>query len=657
MKRSGLGVCALMGVAVALALASCGRAGTKAPGGSAGGQPGEAEAGSTFTVVGDPGGYSTGASSSMAGAPVSVGPEGGAPGGGGYPSAERCEPGLLSCDGASVRECDADGAGTTIVETCSLSDTCVEGECIAIECAPGARSCRDGQVVECNPEGTGSDPIQSCKADEYCIEHDGSALCNATVCVADEPLCINQIATTCKPDGSGPEPGGQSCEAGSICDDGECVGTICTPGQRLCQHDDVYVCTSNGAGATLFFDCGAEETCDPELGACRPRLCEPGKLGCDESRVAQCNATGLGWEQSGTDCADSNEVCVAGSCKTQTCIPDSTFCKNHDVYLCDEHGVTSSLNQDCADGLYHCTPYLYGNSAYCTYNTCTPGAPMCNGNVLSQCADDGSGIEPGGTDCGDQICSNGACKTKVCTAGQYFCHDGDIAYCWDGVGYTIQQTCGDHARCDESGNGLECRPYACSPGSDACFGNRIGTCGDDGQSLSSVTQDCDAGGQVCSSDSSCGSSALDTLGISEELTSIGSDQVIGNVIDVTSDRELTLLEANLVLAGPRSLRWVIFELSGSYYEARYDKVIANQTGNGYLSSGAISYLLKAGRRYYIGVAVSGGGFVPYYDTAPFAPYLTFGRALGAFSTSYDTSLYAYFPSAHVFDLRFTTQAP
>lgn len=667
MKRAGIGVCAVLGVVSAFGVASCGGTSNKAPGGASdAGGPGEAVGGEPSHQAGSggseshSGGWGTGATLNVPGAAglPSYAEGGGFYGGGGYPSEEPpCEPGDRSCDGPSVRLCDDDGAGTTIVQTCELAETCVAGSCEAIACAPGERSCRDGQVVECNDLGTDVSPIKTCKPDEYCIEQDGSALCNPTVCVANEPLCINQVATTCKADGSGPAPGGETCGGSAVCSGGECVDRLCTPGEKLCQHDDVYVCTSNGASATLFFECGADETCDPELAACRPRLCEPGKLGCDDTRIAKCNATGLGWEQQGTDCDDTDQICVNGSCKTQTCVPDSTFCKNYDVYQCDEHGVTSSLSHDCPNNTQHCAPY-YTNTAYCTYNNCTPGAPMCSGNALSKCADDGSGVAPGGTDCGDQVCSNAACQPKVCTPGQYFCHEGDIAYCYDGVEYSMQQVCGNDASCGQEGNGFVCVAHACKPAAAACVANQVGTCASDGRSLASVTQNCANSGQICSSASSCGPTATDTLGISEELTTFGTDRLIGNIIDVTSNRELTLLEANLVLASPRSLRWVILEhITGYSYDVVYDKVLANQSGSGYLSSGPISYTLQAGHRYLIGVAVSGGGMAPYYDSAPFQPYLTFGTALGGYVTYYDSSLYVYGPEALVYDLRFTTESP
>jgi hypothetical protein len=148
------------------------------------------------------------------------------------------------------------------------------------------------------------------------------------------------------------------------------------------------------------------------------------------------------------------------------------------------------------------------------------------------------------------------------------------------------------------------------------------------------------------------------LGGAEELQSLTIGYVFGDAIDVESNRQLLELEANLVLAAPRTLRWVVYELVGNYYEARYDKVVSNQSGSGYISSGPLSYTLKAGRKYLLGVAVSDGGFVPYYDAVPWQPEVSFGKALGGLAISYSTSLYyGYLATDRVYDLRITTELP
>jgi hypothetical protein len=55
----------------------------------------------------------------------------------------HCLPGTRWCEGSDVVECEADGGGTTTVETCdaSVGDTCVAGACITLcEWAEAARS-------------------------------------------------------------------------------------------------------------------------------------------------------------------------------------------------------------------------------------------------------------------------------------------------------------------------------------------------------------------------------------------------------------------------------------------------------------------------------------------------------------------------------------
>jgi hypothetical protein len=574
---------------------------------------------------------------------------------------DRCEPGARTCDGPSVRLCDAAGI-STIEATCSLSEVCRQGECKAIACVPGRQFCDDGLIRTCSDDGTDSVLVAECATGQFCAEHDGTATCSATPCVADSLMCVNNVATRCKPDGFGPKPGGVDCSVnGQLCQDGECLDPTCVPGQKLCEHDDVYLCVGGGVDAVLFTKCDADEICDPELVACRNRICEPGKLGCDDSREAVCNALGTGWEQTGTDCAASNQVCIAGSCQTPICVANSTFCQGNDVYQCDALGLGSSLSQTCTLGYYHCAPYS-ASQAYCSYNACTPGAAMCSANVATKCNAQGTGAEPGGTDCSpDGVCDyygTHACKPKVCESNTTFCKDGNINYCQDGLSSYTWTNCPDDAPCGQSNGGLACVPYKCWPDLKTCLGNQVGVCAADGMTLASVKQDCAATNEVCVSESACGASAVDSVGSAEELSSQPSGTVFGDVIDVTSNRRLTQLEANMVLAGSRDLRWVVFELVDNYYVSRYDKVVLDQSASGYSSSGPLSYTLKAGKRYLLGVAVSGGGAVPYYDATPWQPEVSFGKVVGGLATTYSTSFYSYYSNAAlVYDLKVTTELP
>jgi len=211
------------------------------------------------------------------------------------------------------------------------------------------------------------------------------------------------------------------------------------------------------------------------------------------------------------------------------------------------------------------------------------------------------------------------------------------------------------------GNVASCAPLPCASGDTACIGNKLGICAADGQSLGSVTQDCGAAGSVCDVDDKCAKTVIDTLGIAEDAETDYGGSVIGDVIDVTSARKVTELQMSLVLASPRELRWVIYEQVGTNLVARVDKVLSNQSGTGFFSSGAggLTYTLKAGKRYLLAVAIAGGNTsIAYFDAAPFSLNASFGSLVGRVNTSYSATLdgsYTY--PDDIYQMKVTTQLP
>lgn len=538
--------------------------------------------------------------------------------------------------------------------SCSREQICQEGACVDIVCVPKATLCADGDVWQCNDDGTRKVLAKDCASDEYCVAQGDAAQCSPTQCVADEPLCAGQVATRCRADGSGPRGGGEDCAAnGEVCYEGQCLTQGCTPGEKLCQHDDVYLCSKNGTGVTLFEACAANEACDPSLAQCRGKVCEPGKLVCDGSRVASCDALGLAWQQTGTDCADSGSLCVDGSCKPKICTPSSTYCKDSAIYTCDALGVSSQLTQQCAESQY-CGPW-YNNAVYCWTDVCTANTAVCNGNAVSTCKPDGSGVQPGGTPCGaDQLCSAGACTAKICTAYQTFCKDNNVAYCYDGLQYYTQVVCGQNAVCQGASGAAHCEPYDCNPGSTTCIGNQVGKCDDTGFALASVSEDCATSSQVCDAKQACADSAVDTIGDAEELATVSTQMLAGVAVDINSARTLTEIEANLVLPGSRDLTWAVYELVSGTYVLRFNKSVAGQTGSGYLSSGTISYSLAAGKTYLFTVGAASGSLAAYYDPAPWSAHASFGRVTGGF-LNYAYALQSYYVNAQqIYDFRLST---
>jgi len=539
--------------------------------------------------------------------------------------------------------------------SCGKDQVCQAGSCVDIVCTPDSTLCVDGNVWQCDSQGLSKALSKDCASDEYCVAQGDSALCSPTQCVANEALCVGQVATSCRADGSGPRAGGEDCAAnGEVCYQGQCLTQGCTPGEKLCEHDDVYLCSMNGTGVMLFEACNDNEACDPNVAQCRNKLCEPGKLVCDGSRVASCDALGLSWQQTGTDCADSNALCIDGSCKPKICTPSSTYCKDNAIYTCDAQGVSSQLTQQCADA-YYCGPW-YNNAVYCWNDVCTAGSAVCNGNSVSTCKPDGSGVQPGGTPCAaDELCNGGVCKAKICTAYQTFCKDNNVAYCYDGLQYYNQVVCGSNAVCQGGAGAAHCEPYDCTPNATTCLGNQVGKCDDTGFALASVTDDCASSSQICDGNDACADSAVDTLADAEELVTVSTQLMLGVAVDTSSSRTLTEIEANLVLPATRDLTWSVYELVSGTYVLRFSKAVAGQTGSGYMSSGTISYQLAAGKTYLFTVNAASGSFAAYYDAAPWsASAASFGRILGGF-LNYSYALQSYYVNAsQVYQMRIST---
>jgi hypothetical protein len=631
MNGSGLGAGWLVLGVGSLALASgCGAThqSTGKDSGTDGGSPqaGAGRSGKGGSVVIEGGAFPIeGGAPSVEGGAPSV--EGGAPAGG--------EPGVDPCAG------------------CSVDQVCSAGRCRDIVCTPDSSFCADGKVWKCDALGADKSLLQKCRADEYCLEQGEAAECSPTKCKPNDPLCVGQVATQCRADGSGPQGGGKDCAAnGEVCYDGACLTQACTPGQKLCQHDDVYFCGKNGASAELFEDCSDDEVCNESSATCRRKLCSPGTLSCDRSRVVTCNALGLGWQQTGPDCSVTNAVCVAGSCKPQTCTPNTSYCQDSTVVVCDANGVAAIQGQPCPESQYCST--LYGYAA-CLYDVCTANTPSCDGNVPTTCKADGSGLVPGGSPCdAGSVCSYGACQAPVCQAYQYFCQNNAIAYCWgDGVTYNVQQACGDGAVCDVSEAAPACKPFDCKPGDESCLKNQVGTCAD-GFTLASVSADCAGAQQVCSANGQCAATSVDTLGSADELTSINdSDLVVGDAIKVLSNRTLTQLEVNLTLPAARDLTFLVYRQTANGLVQTCSQTPPAKAGSGYFSSGTMACALVAGNDYFLGVSVSGGSLGGYYDHAPWSGFASFGSVIGAFSM-YRSSPSRNTDASFVYDLRFTT---
>ncbi|HKO51950.1 MAG TPA: hypothetical protein VJV79_29780 [Polyangiaceae bacterium] len=573
-----------------------------------------------------------------------------------------CKPGTASCDGGKVLECNEQGSEALPKQLCSLTQTCVQGECRDISCVPQTTFCNAGDVWECGPDGTTSQLDEHCASQQFCLEKDHTATCSATVCFAGDALCVGNLATSCKPDGSGPKPGGTDCSAAKqLCYSGECRDPVCTPGEKLCDNDDLYICSAAGTDKVLLSSCGTTAACDSVTGACRARICEAGKLSCDGTRVVTCNESGTAFLQSGPDCAASNSLCQAGSCKPIICTPSKYICQGSGtVNVCSADGTTSSFSSNCYVGS-HCVDDYYSFGAYCTSYYCQPNAVGCNGNLLTTCKADGSGWVTGGTDCGqtNAVCSSAQCKAKVCTPQARFCGSGNVQQCDStGLNFYQSQSCSYGTYCRAQGSNAECALMACLPDAPAsCAAEKFGVCAADGLSVGTGATDCAVAAKVCTAEG-CAPSAVDTLASANLVGSnnYSNNYVYLDVLDVHSSRKLTLLEAYLSLPAQRSLTWTVYQRNpaNGYYELKYQKATTG-TGTGFQSSGPISFALAAKNVYAVGVSIGGGGYAFYYDSVASPPLLPFAGVVGGINTSFATNLYsnsAYLST--LYSLRLTT---
>ena len=521
-------------------------------------------------------------------------------------------------------------------------------------CEPGSTFCSERQVWLCD-DGTPS-LIESCSDDEECREEGDEASCRST-CFPGQATCDGDVATICDADGAGPKPGGTDCtEDGRICEQGECVDADCTPGESLCRNGDVYTCGVSGKDIALIDICMGDEICDPVLARCGLPTCEAGERDCDGARVVECSATGTGWQDTGVDCASEGEVCFEGKCEEPSCTAGTKICMDDAVYACPD-GLETVLEKECDTG-YHCLETPATSSAICALNDCVPGQPVCHLNLLKTCTDQGTYPQEG-TECGDDVCAGGECVPVICTPFEVVCRDGEIKMCDAyGAGYMLFEECGDGFTCALLADTPECIGQACTPGETGCVGNAIGECADDGVSLVSVTDDCAGGGNVCDASNACAASAVDVAGVGEGVDPFGAEQIVGNVLDVHSNRRITALEANLNLEEPRDLRWVVGAWNGSSFDVVASLITTNNPAvSGFFSSGALDYELEAGKRYLVGVGTVLSEAYIYRDEEPWDRELSFGSLIGGNSASYgskiDESLYTY----QLYALRLTTELP
>jgi hypothetical protein len=181
-----------------------------------------------------------------------------------------------------------------VVNTCGQPFIC--GDCIEPatcqngQCAPCVPNCTGKR---CGPNGCGGS-CGRCAAPETCLD----GICG---CV---PNCSSKA---CGPDGCGASCG--TCGRGDVCrEDGQCVGSACGIGAKICTPGSDAGCCVAGlkccpAGSGVDGCCEPKETCCPDdSGCCDTQflVCCPGGMGCCSKTFSVC-------------CPELNRCCPNGS--------------------------------------------------------------------------------------------------------------------------------------------------------------------------------------------------------------------------------------------------------------------------------------------------------------------------------------------------------
>ena len=411
---------------------------------------------------------------------------------------------------------------------------------------------------------------------------------------------------------------------------------VCDPGTYYCSGGNPQVCNNTGSGSLRQSDtCSVSEYCKAGSSSCLFDTCVAGAKMCDGSIATTCAADGSGPASGGTDCAlDNGKVCYQGTCLPKVCNPSEYFCQGGNSYLCGATGATSALNDTCL-----ASEYCKVGSYYCLPDACTAGTPTCNGDNLSTCAADGSGPANAGTSCGaGKTCFSGACKAVVCTLDALQCSGGNVQRCTDkGTTWVLDQTCSVSSYCNEAATPITCSADVCAPAANACNGEKLAICDADGGHFSSTTTNCAATNKVCTLSASCAAVAKDTVGDISSSSALSS-YMVGSIYRVDRARTLTEIEQYLSVSGISVFTWVVYQADSSfaYYTKVYEGTTSGSGLGAFISSGAISVPLAAGKYYFLGVIVQ-GTFTRYYlNSGVSLPFVSFGQLQGSYQLSATT---------------------
>lgn len=404
----------------------------------------------------------------------------------------RCNPG----NALQVDICDASLNSWNVLETCGAEEFCYTADRTApcqIEC-PAPLLCDGAELLSCTIKGPpvhqadcATPTLCECAVAGTCPTFPNG--CGIPQCGGTLPQhqCDVSILQTCQVGRAGWD--NQDCGDGALCYPGEAPGftggycAICpTAGVVDCNDDatGIRTCSPDRLGYVSEMTCslGCLEREGPSADYCA--VCSVGELRCNGSapgisRVRECNDDQAGLTDIGAICDNGcldmglNDQCAA-------CQAGETRCMGTQLMVCNSARTALTLQEACDPSCINS-----GIADYC--GDCTPGNTQCDGDLLQTCQSSGSLNT--GTNCPNGCVTVSASEANcapTCRPGSYRCATSTSPTALDGpqlqqcnatgTGWTLVQTCGSAALCDEQNH--ECDD--CTSGQYNCNAGTLRSC-------------------------------------------------------------------------------------------------------------------------------------------------------------------------------------
>lgn len=324
-----------------------------------------------------------------------------------------CGDGEYSCDGGTLRRCNAERTGWDMVMSCSDASQCSARARACVACTQG--ECNHGVYRACNGGSWGIEQTcttaELCDPDTGCVSPEcdtpGSVRCAADVASMNLELCTDALRWKLL----------ESCGPELLCDaeNRRCLPKGCSPLEGRCQGDTYQECDADGVSFVTVTECGPG-TCDPARGGCGA-ACTAG-FRCNDVHLEEC-VSGV-WQR--RDTCETPELCSAGA--TPQCFAP----------LCGSYLGQSSCQEAnfrvCAPGRND-----WQFSEVCVSNAqCSAGLPTPS-PAAPPGPDERIGFGPGGC---------------TCLPGKVSCDGKNRVLCnGDGLTHTVLETCSGSCTTDD----------------------------------------------------------------------------------------------------------------------------------------------------------------------------------------------------------------